>query len=167
MLSGSGRYMTIGIRRAREEEAESCWRIRNLAIVGQCQACYPLSAITAWTPETMPQDYRQAIRQNPFYVAETPQGQLLATGYLDVARQRVEAMFTLPEAMRQGLATRIMTCIKQEALTRGLRSIALSSTPNAQGFYLKQGFQTVRNASHFSPAADYTFDCVEMVYRLD
>jgi len=115
----------------------------------------------------MPQDYRQAIRQNPFYVAETPQGQLLATGYLDLARQRVEAMFTLPEAMRQGLAARIMTCIKQEALTRGLRSVALSSTPNAQGFYLKQGFQTVRNASHYSPAADYTFDCVEMVYRLD
>ena len=159
--------MRIRIRRARGDEAELCWRIRNLAIVAQCQACYPLSAITAWTPETMPSNYRQAILHNSFYVAENEQGQLFATGYLDVEKQRVEAMFTLPEAMRQGIATRIMTCIKQEALARGINAIALSSTPNAQGFYLKQGFQCVRSDTHYSPAADYTFDCIEMLYRRD
>lgn len=159
--------MTIRIRKARGDEAEVCWRIRNLAIVEQCQACYPLSAITAWTPEIMPKHYRLAILENPFYVAENSQGQLLATGYLDGATQRVEAMFTLPAAMRKGLAARIMTRIKQEALARGLSAIALSSTPNAQGFYLKQGFQWVRNDTHYSPAADYAFDCVEMVYPLE
>ncbi|WP_277756443.1 hypothetical protein [Rosenbergiella nectarea] len=42
-----------------------------------------------------------------------------------------------------------------------------SSTLNAQGFYIKQGFQRVRNATHYSPAADYAFDCVEMVYPLE
>lgn len=159
--------MTIKIRRARGDEAEACWRIRNLALVAQCQACYPLSAITAWTPEVMPSDYRQAILHNPFYVAEKEQGQLLATGYLDIKTQRVEAMFTLPEAMGQGLASRIMTRIKQEALVQGVKTIALSSTPNAEGFYLKQGFQRVRNDTHYSPAANYTFDCIEMLYRRD
>ncbi|WP_099822311.1 GNAT family N-acetyltransferase [Tatumella sp. OPLPL6] len=157
--------MTIRIRRARGDEAELCWRIRNLAIIAQCQACYPLSAIRAWTPEKMPDGYRQAILHNPFYVAENMQHQLLASGYLDIETQRVEAMFTLPEAMRQGIAARIMTCIKQEALARGINTLALSSTPNAQGFYLKQGFRHVRNDTHYSPAADYTFDCIEMLYR--
>lgn len=158
--------MTIGIRRARVEEAELCWRIRNLAIVDQCQVCYPLSAITAWTPETMPVGYRQAILEHPFYVAEDRQGQLLATGYLDSETHRVEAIFTLPEAMRQGLAARVMARIKQEAREQGLSVIALSSTPNAQGFYEKQGFIRVREDTHFSPSADYSFDCVEMVCRL-
>ncbi|WP_241617223.1 nitronate monooxygenase [Rosenbergiella epipactidis] len=69
--------MTIRIRRARGDEAELCWRIRNLAIIAQCQACYPLSAIRAWTSEKMPGGYRQAILQAlqhakiPYWVSVT------------------------------------------------------------------------------------------------
>jgi len=110
----------------------------------------------------MPDHYRQVINEHPFYVMVSPQGQLLATGFLDCHTQRIEAIFTRPRAMRQGFAAQIIAKLKQEARQQGWDSVALSATPNAEPFYLKQGFIRLREDRHFSPAAKCYLDCVEM-----
>ncbi len=85
------------IRQALAEEAEECWNIRNLAIREGCKAVYRATVIHAWTPDVMPENYREEITQNPFFVAEDPRDGLVATGYLDLAAGSVEAIFTLPD----------------------------------------------------------------------
>lgn len=54
------------IRLAVTVEAEECWNIRNQAIRYGCKNTYDDAVIAAWTPEKMPESYRNVIVANPF-----------------------------------------------------------------------------------------------------
>lgn len=85
------------IRLAVPVEAEECWNIRNQAIRYGCKNSYDDAVIAAWTPEKMPESYRNVIVANPFFVVAAPDGRLLATGFLDLSTGSIEAVFTLPQ----------------------------------------------------------------------
>lgn len=154
------------IRQAFAEEAETCWEIRNKAIRYGCKTSYDPAVIEAWTPEKMPEQYRREIVNNPFFVAVGQDEQAVATGYLDLSSGCVEAIFTLPEYIGSGCAGKIMDNIKRVAREHGFDRITLSSTPNARGFYEKQGFTFVRESVHFSASARAELRCVDMVFDL-
>lgn len=91
------------VRRAVPDEAPALWNIRNQAIRHGCRQSYGAEVIHAWTPEQMPEGYRHAVADNPFYIVENRLGQPVATGYLDIESLSVEAIFTLPEWGRAGM----------------------------------------------------------------
>lgn len=66
------------LRRAVPEEAEKLWQIRNLAIRAGCQSSYDAKVIARWTPDLMPESYRQVVIDNPFYVATDENGDRLS-----------------------------------------------------------------------------------------
>ncbi|MCU7783086.1 GNAT family N-acetyltransferase [Lelliottia amnigena] len=150
------------LRRAVPEEAEKLWQIRNLAIRAGCQSSYDAEVIDRWTPDLMPESYRQVVIDNPFFVAVDENGEPVATGYLDLAMNSVEAVFTAPNAMGKGLAGAIIAAIRAEARQRGITRITLSSTPNAHAFYLKQGFSTLGENLYVSKLAGAKLRCVDM-----
>lgn len=142
------------IRLASPDEANALWRIRNLAIRYGCKDVYGASTIGAWTPDAMPAGFPRTIADNPFYVIDASGGRIpVATGFLDLKQQSVEAIFTLPDFMGRGLAGRILQAIKDEALKRGIRRLTLDSTPNACTFYQRHGFRVVREGIYHSPTA--------------
>ena len=114
----------------------------------------------------MPESYRKVITENPFFVVEMPDARLAATGYLDLASGRVEAIFTLPEYFGRGLATLMITTIKSEALKRGFKALTLSSTPNAQTFYEKHGFMLIKESLCSSRLAQADLRCMDMFITL-
>lgn len=71
------------VRRARPDEADQCWLVRNLAIRDGCRNSYKSEILQAWTPDGMPESYREVIRANPFFVIEGPDSRPVATGFLD------------------------------------------------------------------------------------
>ncbi|USR62107.1 GNAT family N-acetyltransferase [Lelliottia amnigena] len=150
------------LRRAVPEEAEKLWQIRNLAIRAGCQGSYDADVIDRWTPDLMPESYRQVVIDNPFFVAVDENGEPIATGYFDLAMNSVEAVFTAPNATGKGLAGAIIAAIKAEARQRGITRITLSSTPNAHAFYLKQGFSTLGENLYVSKLAGAELRCVDM-----
>lgn len=154
------------LRLAAPEEAERLWHVRNLAIRAGCQNSYDTDVIARWTPDAMPESYRQVIVDNPFYVVEDEKGDIVASGYLDLEANSVEAIFTVPEATGKGLAGRIIAAIKDEARGRGISRLTLSSTPNAQTFYQKQGFVTLGEGFHHSRMADAQLRCINMAIDL-
>ena len=150
------------LRRAVPEEAEKLWQIRNLAIRAGCQGSYDAEVIERWTPDLMPESYRQVVIDNPFFVAVDENGEPVATGYLDLAMNSMEAVFTAPNATGKGLAGAIIAAIRAEARQRGITRITLSSTPNAHAFYLKQGFSTLGENLYVSKLAGAKLRCVDM-----
>jgi GNAT superfamily N-acetyltransferase len=150
------------LRRAVPEEAEKLWQIRNLAIRAGCQSSYDAEVIDRWTPDLMPESYRQVVIDNPFFVAVDENGEPVATGYLDLAMNSMEAVFTAPNATGKGLAGAIIAAIRAEARQRGITRITLSSTPNAHAFYLKQGFSTLGENLYVSKLAGAKLRCVDM-----
>ena len=156
----------MNVRRARPDEAEQCWRIRNLAIRDGCRHSYKPAILQAWTPDEMPESYRQVIRANPFFVVEGPDCRPAATGFLDLSSGSVEAIFTLPDHAGKGLAGKIIEAIKREARLRGFSRLTLSSTPNARTFYEKHGFRFVQENVYPSRLARAELRCIDMAITL-
>ncbi|MRS15990.1 GNAT family N-acetyltransferase [Enterobacteriaceae bacterium RIT691] len=154
------------IRRAVPEEAEACWHIRNLSIRDGCKTSYSAEVLMAWTPEAMPENYRKVISKFPFFVAETADARLVATGYLDLSCASVEAIFTLPDYVGKGVTSQILNTLKDEAIQRGLKRLILASTPNAQTFYEKHGFLFLKESTHYSKMAQSDLRCMEMAIEL-
>ncbi|WP_052282694.1 GNAT family N-acetyltransferase [Kluyvera genomosp. 1] len=154
------------IRLVSPEEAEACWTIRNLSIRQGCQASYSPDVLKAWTPEEMPEGYRVVITENPFFAVDIPDVGLVATGYLDVSAGSVEAIFTLPGYFGQGLASRIITTIKDEARTRGFKQLTLCATPNAQTFYERHGFRFIKENISPSRLVPEGLRCIDMAINL-
>ncbi|MCG8710007.1 GNAT family N-acetyltransferase [Brenneria sp. 4F2] len=154
------------VRQATPDEAEKLWTIRNRAIRQGCGQVYDATTLTAWTPEQMPEGYRRAVAENPFFVIDDPDGQYpVATGFLDLAAGSVEAIFTMPEFQGKGMATLILNAIKQEARARGLTTLTLCATPNAFDFYHKNGFATVKESLYPSSLAGTSLRCIEMRWQ--
>ncbi|MCK7226306.1 GNAT family N-acetyltransferase [Enterobacter asburiae] len=154
------------LRKAKPQEAEILWSIRNQAIRHGCKTSYDADVIARWTPELMPERYRQMVIEYPFYVVEDEKGDIAATGYLDLDTHRVEAIFTLPAASGKGMATRIIEALKNEARSRGITRLTLDATPNAQPFYQKLGFATLSEKYHHSRMAGADLRCFEMAIEL-
>jgi GNAT superfamily N-acetyltransferase len=154
------------IRLAVPVEAEECWNIRNQAIRYGCKNTYDDAVIAAWTPEKMPESYRNVIVANPFFVVDVTDGRLGATGFLDQSSGSVEAVFTLPQYTGKGLGSQIIEAIKSEARERGFEQLTLSSTPNAQPFYEKHGFKLLRESMYSSALAQAELRCMEMSVKL-
>lgn len=154
------------IRLAMPVEAEECWDIRNQAIRDGCKNSYDDAVIAAWTPESMPESYRDVIVANPFFVVDGPDNRPVATGFLDLSSGSIEAIFTLPQYTGKGLGGQIIEAIKSEARERGFEQLTLSSTPNAQSFYEKHGFILVRESMYPSSLAQTELRCMEMSITL-
>lgn len=152
----------MAVRLAAVEEVEQLWNIRNQALRAGCKGVYSAEALRAWTPEQMPEGYLKAVLNNPFFVIDDPSKSFpVATGFLDLAENSIEAIFTLPAYWGKGYAAEIVTAIKQEAIKRGIRELTLSSTPNALIFYQKQGFTLVKETVYHSASAG-ALPCIEM-----
>ncbi|HCM9477657.1 TPA: N-acetyltransferase family protein [Enterobacter roggenkampii] len=154
------------LRKATPQEAETLWNIRNQAIRHGCTTSYDAEVIARWTPDLMPERYRQMVIKYPFYVIENEKGDVAATGYLDLDTHCLEAIFTLPAASGKGMATRIIEALKHEARSRGITRLTLDATPNAQSFYQKLGFVTLRENYHHSRMAGADLRCFEMAITL-
>lgn len=154
------------LRLAVPQEAEILWNVRNEAIRYGCNTSYAADVIARWTPDAMPERYRQMVIDNPFYVVEDDKGDIAATGYLDLETNCIEAIFTLPVAFGKGLATQIVDALKKEATARGISRLHLTSTPNAHAFYQKQGFTTLGENLWFSQLAEAELRCFDMAIDL-
>lgn len=107
------------LRKANPQEAEILWNIRNQAIRHGCKTSYGADVIARWTPDLMPERYRQMVIEYPFYVVEDEKGDIAATGYLDLDTHCLEAIFTLPAASGKGMATRIIEALKMRPAAGG------------------------------------------------
>ncbi len=154
------------IRLATADEAEHLWSIRNQAIRHGCTTSFDAKTISAWTPDEMPVSYICIVKNNPFFVAVNKNDDPIATGYLNLEADSVEAIFTLPQYTGCGAAGLILDAIKAEAKKRNIKKLVLDSSPNAERFYQKHGFISIKNGSYYSSLAQAELNCVRMEIEL-
>ena len=152
------------IRKATPGDALPVHRLRNAAIRADCSRSYPEHIIDLWTEGEIPSDgFSQAVGES-FYVAEA-NGEILASGAIDFATGKVDAVFVSPLHMRRGLASLMLGFLERLALQRGVPRLHLEATLNAVEFYLQQGFVKVRDAKYESPRG-FAMQCVVMEKQL-
>ena len=153
----------IAIRKARKDDAQVIWDIRNAAIISQCIGCYCLEEMEIWTSDEMTEDFIKAVADS-FYVA-TLDGYVVGTGMIDLESAKVDAIFVHPDQMRTGIGRQVLLHLERIAIDAGLTHLRLDSTLNAAPFYRACGFVGDSVAKYKSPRG-IALDCIPMMKRL-
>ncbi|MDT9001371.1 GNAT family N-acetyltransferase [Paucibacter sp. APW11] len=152
------------IRRATEQDARQIHVVRNSAIRAVCRQSYSQEVIDRWTDGDEPSAAFVTVVGECFYVIEC-QGEVVASGAVDLSTGKLDAIFVAPEHMRRGCAATMLEFLEQLAYQAGLARLHLESTLNAVGFYMRQGYVKVREAKYQSPRG-FELDCAVMEKRL-
>lgn len=153
----------ITIRKARKDDAQEIWGIRNAAIRSQCQGHYSPEELDIWTDGEMAEQFIKVI-EDRFYVA-TSDGHVVGTGMINLESGKVDAIFVHPSHMRTGIGRQVLSHLEKLALDAGLAQLSLDSTLNAAPFYRGCGFVGDSVAKYESPRG-ISLDCIPMIKSL-
>lgn len=153
----------IIVRRAKQEDKKSIWRVHIRAIEEVCKSHYSKEEIQAWTEVLKPTRYEEPIRRGPFYVAVEDES-IIAFGNLNQESAEIEALYVDPDHVRKGVGIKILNTLENEALDSGLTLLRITSSLNAVRFYQMAGYKPEKQKRWLLP-----FDmvvCVPMIKKL-
>jgi N-acetylglutamate synthase-like GNAT family acetyltransferase len=133
--------MEIRIRPARLDDAEA---LTNLSMLSKQSNGYDDEFMDLCADEL--RVTRAGIRQSQFWIAEADSicGCACVRIESDEKSGEVDAFFIHPDWQRMGVGSLLWCQILQYAKAKGLLFLHLDADPNAEPFYRKLGFQTVR-----------------------
>lgn len=138
------------LRKASPLDAAGIWHVRVSAIRRIHEPRYPQADLIKWAPTDMPKDFIKAVENHEWYVV-TDQDLIVATGFVDIDKKRLEAMFVLPDYQGRGIAKLMINHLHNIAKAHGLSELNLDATLNAEGFYQKHGYVKIKDSVHTSP----------------
>jgi GNAT superfamily N-acetyltransferase len=119
----------VTIRKARREDAQAAWDIRNAAINSQCVGHYSAEALAIWTAGEISEQFMTVVEHH-FYVA-TIDDLIVGTGMVNLASGKVDAIFVHPSHMGMGVGKKLIAHLESLARSVGLTQLHLESTLNA------------------------------------
>lgn len=148
------------IRKAKISDAQAVFDVRNGAIRNQSVGHYSDEIIGLWTAGKNPSDGFSRFVAELCHVVEI-NGEIVATGALDLSDGKIDAIFVRPQNLRQGLASAMMAFLEQKALDASLDVLHLEATLNAESFYRHVGFMNNGRSQYHSPRG-FSMQCVLM-----
>lgn len=154
----------VSVRRATGADAVPAWKIRAAAVMTQCHGFYRTSDLQEWVSGPPSLAWIRRVEE-AFYVA-TDADEVVATGMIDTATGKVDAIFVAPDAMGKGVGRMMMNFLEDLARRHGLREMRLEATLNAAPFYRRCGFTGDAIALYRSPRG-LEMECVPMLKVLE
>jgi GNAT superfamily N-acetyltransferase len=136
----------LSFRAARCEDAETVFNITKASIGGLAGASYSRQQIENWMGERTPTFYEELIAKGGMTVC-LRKG--IVVGFVDAEPGEVTRLFILPEVAGIGLGRRLLEIGIGQARLGHNGPIRLEATINAEDFYRKHGFRSIRRG-HFS-----------------
>jgi predicted N-acetyltransferase YhbS len=135
----------LTIRTATEADAAALSAIIRRALREVNARDYEAAIIEAVAANFSREQLLEAIRNRPVFVAAID-GEIVGTGGLEGTT--VRSMFVRPDHERRGIGAALMREIEALAVSRGVDRLVLQSSITAEGFYLRHGFEAVRDHIH-------------------
>lgn len=151
------------IRKATIDDAPAVFALRREAILAQCVGPYPKADMEIWTAGTLSASFAQRIADH-FHVV-VADGQIVASGMIDLASGKIDAVFVRPAYMGRGVGRAVMRHLEGMANAAGLRQLQLESTLNAAPFYRALGFEG-DGRKVYESSLGVSLTCVPMVKHL-
>ncbi|HVW25204.1 MAG TPA: GNAT family N-acetyltransferase [Polyangiaceae bacterium] len=159
----------IRIRPAVEADAEGIVRVHFEAVHTTAAGFYTHAVIESWSREP---DERRFARfrsiiaegRDPVIVADQG-GCVVGFGIVASSDGEVRAVYVHPRVGRRGVGGLIVAELERLATVRGLTSLHLKASVNAEGFYVRHGYQIVERGAHRLPDGN-EMSCVRMTKSL-
>jgi GNAT superfamily N-acetyltransferase len=91
-----------------------------------------------WADSSADERVLRAIVDHEVWVAEHDE---VALGWVEIDRARVEGLYVSPDRARAGLGAALLQHAEDRIRAAGHAAIALHSSPNAEAFYLRRGYE--------------------------
>lgn len=116
---------------------------RVSSIIHQCldevnRPYYPSTVIDYMRERTTPDSINDLAQRRTFLVFERDAEVL---GVASLENNYIGSVFVDPQAMRNGIGTRLMDAIEDLALVRGEKEVTLGASLNAVDFYRMRGYE--------------------------
>lgn len=131
----------IVLRPAWPGDGQSLYDVTVQSIQGLGKQHYSSDQLAGWMGERTADYYEDMIKKNKAFIAEE-NGEIL--GFVDADPGEVTRLFLLPKAAGRGLGKRLLKLGVEIAAKGHLGPIKIESTLNAQGFYERHGFKTIK-----------------------
>ena len=126
----------IQIRRAEADDEEALARIRRSAILSLAVPAMSLEQAERWATRAVADRIARAIRDHDVWVAVDG----AASGWVEVDRDRVAALYVLPSCARRGIGSALLARAETSIRSSGYAVSRLESSQNALDFYLRRGY---------------------------
>jgi predicted GNAT family N-acyltransferase len=131
----------VSFRPARPEDAETVFEITKASIGGLAGETYSRNQIENWMGERTPTFYQELIANGRMTVCLR---NAVVVGFVDAEPGEVTRLFMLPEAAGLGLGRRLLEIGIAQARLGHSGPIKLEATINAEGFYQRHGFRSMK-----------------------
>lgn len=129
------------LRPARPGDGQAVFEVTRLSVAGLAKNHYSAEQIAGWMGERTPAFYETLIAKGRMVVAERD-GAIV--GFVDAEPGEVTRLFILPEAGGAGLGKRLLAVGIENARSGHIGPVRLEATINAESFYRRQGFKTIK-----------------------
>jgi len=153
------------IRKAIDTDKKNISKLHISSIKRLCSKHYTDEQLHAWTSILTPSVYDQALKEKVFLVAHDSTRELMGLGILDIKNAEISAIYIHPDAVGNGVGTKLLYRLEEIARSNNVVKIAVHSTLNAKGFYQRHGYLTHGLTFHLLSNGS-KLECVRMVKDL-
>jgi GNAT superfamily N-acetyltransferase len=132
---------SVSLRPARKGDGEALFDVTRRSVEALANEHYTPEQIAGWMGDRTPAYYEELIALGQVVVAEFKD---TVMGFVDSEPGEVTRLFLLPGVAGSGLGTKLLTIGIENARKGHSGPIKVESTINAEGFYRKHGFRTVK-----------------------
>jgi putative acetyltransferase len=152
LLLTSNRGMLVLIRPAVAADAASMSHVHFEAVRRTAAPFYPSEIIDSWSQvsdERRHEQFRNAIVGDDelFLVAERA-GEVVGFGSIVPSSSELRAVYVHPDVGRSGVGGAILRNLEQMAKARGLSTLQMAASINAEIFYSHHGYEVVERGMH-------------------
>ena len=136
--------MSVTVRNFAESDIAVFRNVVGQSIYELCAGFYSREQLDAWFSQ-YPDDtiYKKWLETRVLVVA-VDVNQVVGFAQFHPEKAAIEAMHVLPEFTRRGIGTMLVHSIETRAIQRGIHTVNVEASINAEQFYLRCGYTKVR-----------------------
>jgi putative acetyltransferase len=125
-------------RIAAREDAQRLFELRRKSIIALAPSGMSKSEARIWASNLTIAGMKTKIREMEIWIAEID-GRVVGWGA--IRGDRLEGLYTDPEFASRGIGTHLLGKLEALMRARGTRTIRADASSNAEGFYLRRGYE--------------------------
>jgi putative acetyltransferase len=138
LLQGHHVFMNRSIRQAMPHDVPRLWEIRQESILTLAPRGMTIAQARKWAASMTMEGMERRFRASEIWITERNG---VVTGWIAIRDNQISGLYTDPNFAEKGIGSELLTWAETLLCERGVQSVHLDSSINAEQFYLRRGYE--------------------------